>query len=171
MDAERAYAGPSWAGPVTRYTPLLLLLVGCTTSSSNQTPTPLGNSNEATLTGTWQATVDGGGSPEGHKLQFVLIEDAGSLSGVELINDPIVTTQFHTLDLLTGTHHGSRVILQTTLRADTITAAFDGGTLVGVDPFSQPLVMRDGGPAYRLNISFSMMRISTDTSILDGGFQ
>lgn len=154
-----------------RFALLLLFLVGCTKSSSSQTPTQPGNPAQANLTGTWQATVDGGGSPEAHSLQFVLIEDGGSLNGVKLINDPIVTTQFRTLDFLTGTHNGASVILQTTVTADTITATFDGGTLVGVDPFSQPVVARDGGPAYQLNISFSMTRISMDATIADGGFQ
>jgi hypothetical protein len=147
----------------------VLFVVACTKAASNpppNNPPPM----QTSLTGTWQSAIDAG-DPATDRLQYVLIEDAGVLTGVILVNDPLVTTQFHTLDVFSGTHAGSVVILHATVTGDTITATFDGGTLAGVDPFSQPLVFRDGGAAYQLNIAFSMTRISTDATIADGGFQ
>jgi hypothetical protein len=150
---------------------LFLLAVACTKSTATQTNTSGSNPPSVSLTGTWQGAFDGGPPPTSNILQYVLIEDAGTLSGVSLINDPLVPTQFHTTDVLSGIRSGSSVVLHTTVTGDTITATFDGGTLVGVDPFSEPLVFRDGGPAYQLNIPFSMQRISMDATIADGGFQ
>jgi hypothetical protein len=143
-----------------------LVLCACTKSSSSQdTNTP---PTQPSLTGTWQASIDAG-DPATDKLQYILVEDAGTLTGVKLVNDPVTAAQFHTLDMLSGTHNGTSVILHTTVTADTITAVFDGGTLVGVDPFSDPVLFRDGGPVQQWNLPFSMTRISTNAPIPDAG--
>jgi hypothetical protein len=147
----------------------VLIVVACTKTAS--TPPPNNPPpTQPTLTGTWQSAIDAG-DPASDRLQYVLLEDAGVLTGVKLVNDPLVTTQFHTLDILTGTHAGSVVTLHAAVTGDTIIATFDGGVLVGIDPFSQPLVFQDGGPAYQLNLPFSMTRISMDATIADGGFR
>jgi hypothetical protein len=106
-----------------------------------------------------------------NRLRYVLLEDAGALTGVALVNDPVTTSQFHTVDVLSGTHSGSVVTLRAEVTGDTINATFDGGILFGIDPASQPLVFQDGGPGYRLNIPFSMTRTSMNATIADGGFQ
>jgi hypothetical protein len=147
----------------------LLLLAACTKAASNSSTTQGNNPppSQANLTGTWQAAVDAGTRTA--LLQFILSEDAGTLSGRKLINDPTTTTEFHTIDSLAGTHTGTTVTLQTVNTGDTINATFDGGTLAGVDPFSLPIIFRDGGPAQSVNLSFSMTRISTDAPIPDAG--
>ena len=132
-------------------------------------PTVPINPAQASLTGTWQGPVDAGGTTQ--LLQFVLIEDAGTLDVIELIQDPVTPATFHTIENLTGTHSGTTVTLQAALSGDTINATFDGGTLAGIDPASEPLMFRDGGSVHMLNVAFSMQRLSTDTPALDGGFQ
>jgi hypothetical protein len=104
--------------------------------------------------------VDAGGRAA--QLRFILIEDAGTLTGRELINDPVTTTEFHTIEILSGTHTGSWVVLHATLSGDTINATLDGGALSGLGPGSEPLMFQDGGPVPMLNLSFSMTQISTN---------
>jgi hypothetical protein len=142
----------------------VLLLAACTKTPSNSSSPPPAQVN---LTGTWQAQVDAGSRTA--LLQFILIEDAGTLSGRKLVNDPTTATEFHTIDSLSGTHTGATVTLQTVNSGDAINATFDGGTLAGVDPFSLPIIFRDGGPAESVNLPFSMTRISTDAPIPDAG--
>ena len=154
-----------------KFLALLLALAwasGCKTNSSqtntqgNNPPQP----DQANLTGTWQGTIDGG---EVTLLQYVLIEDAGTLIGVKFINDPLNAAYFHNIDTLAGTHSGSSVVLQTSLTADTIRAVFDGGSLAGVDPFSEPLIFRDGGSYRQWNMLFVLTRISTSATFPDAG--
>ncbi len=140
---------------------IIFVFLACTKAANTPLVTPPVTPD--IVTGTWQASTDGG------LLQYILLEDAGTLTGMKLISDPLVATQFHTLDVLTGTHTGTSVILHTTVTADTITATFDGGTLAGIDPFSEPVILRDGGPAYQLNIPFLMTRISTAAPLPDAG--
>lgn len=144
---------------------VILLLAACTKAASNVSTSP--PASQANLTGTWQAQIDAGSRTA--LLQYILIEDAGALSGRTLINDPSNATEFHTLDTLSGTHNNATVTLQTVNTGDTINATFDGGTLAGVDPFSVPLIFRDGGPSASLNVPFSMTRISTNAPIPDAG--
>ena len=146
------------------------MVVGCTKAASTPPPNNNPPATLPSLTGTWESSMDAGNSAV-DRLRYVLLEDAGALTGVALVNDPVTTSQFHTVDVLSGTHSGSVVTLHAAVTGDTINATFDGGTLVGIDPASQPLVFQDGGPAYQLNIPFSMMRISMDATIVDGGFQ
>jgi hypothetical protein len=143
---------------------VILVGVACTKAANNSsTTTP----TQSTLTGTWQAQVDGGSRTV--LLQYILIEDAGTLSGRKLVNDPTYPSEFHTIDTLTGTHSNETVTLQTITSGDTFNATFDGGTLAGVDPYSLPLILRDGGLPPSLNVPFSMTRISTAAPIPDAG--
>jgi len=132
-----------------------------TITSTNPRPT------QSTLTGTWQAQVDGGNRTV--LLQYILIEDAGTLSGRKLVNDPLYLSEFHTIDSLIGTHRNETITLQTITSGDTFTATFDGGVLAGVDPYSRPLIFRDAGFPQSLNVPFTMTRISTDAPIPDAG--
>lgn len=147
-----------------------VLIVVASTKTAGCPPPNNPSPSETSLTGTWQSSIDAG-NPATDRLRYVLLDDAGMLTGVELVNDPLVTAQFHTVDVLSGMHAGSVMTLHAAVTGDTITATFDGGTLVGIDRFSQPLVFQDGVSAYQLNISFVMTRISTDATIADGGFQ
>ena len=143
----------------------ILLFAACTKAANSSSTNP--PAMQSSLTGTWQAQVDGGSRTA--LLQYILVDDAGSLSGRKLVNDPTDATEFHTVDNLSGAHSNATVTLQTVNTADTINATYDGGTLVGVDPFSVPLIFRDGGPPQSLNVPFSMTRISTNAPIPDAG--
>jgi hypothetical protein len=145
---------------------MLLLVVACTktsTSTQQQQPPP----TQQNITGTWQGPIDAGTRIA--QLQFILIEDAGTITGRELVNDPFDSTQFHTLDTVSGTHTGTSVVLHTAFSGDTINATLDGGTLSGIEPSTDTSV-GDGGTATRLNLQFSMTRISMDATIADEGF-
>ena len=148
---------------------IILLGAACTKAANNSSTTTSTNPppTQSSLTGTWQAQVDGGSRTV--LLQYILIEDAGTLSGRKLVNDPTYPSEFHTLDTLTGTRSNETVTLQTVTTGDTINATFDGGILAGVVPYSLPLSFRDGGPPRSLNVPFSMTRISTDAPIPDAG--
>jgi hypothetical protein len=141
----------------------LLIVLACTKSSTSTQSQPPTQQN---VTGTWQGSIDAGARIA--QLQFILIEDAGTVSGRKLVDDPSDSTQFHTLDLVSGTHSGTTVVLHTAFSGDTINATLDGGTLSGIDPSTDPSV-GDAGVVTRLNLSFSMTRISTDAPVLDGG--
>lgn len=118
------------------------------------------------ITGTWQGPIDAG--TQVAQLQFILSEDAGTITGRELVSDPLDSTQFHSIDTLSGTRTGASVVLYTAFSGDTINATLDAGLLSGIDPSTDPLTV-DGGTPARLNISFSMTRISTAAPVLDGG--
>jgi hypothetical protein len=143
----------------------LLIVFACTkssTSTQSQPPPP----TQQNVTGTWQGSIDAGARIA--QLQFILIEDAGTISGRQLVDDPSDSTQFHTLDTVSGTHSGATVVLHTAFSGDTINATLDGGTLSGIDPSTDPSV-GDAGAVTRLNLPFSMTRISTSAPGLDGG--
>jgi hypothetical protein len=142
---------------------VLLVTAACTKSSTTTQPSPPTRQN---ITGTWQGAIDAGTRIA--LLQFILIEDAGTLTGRELVNDPSDATEFHTLDTISGTHNGRTVMLHTALSGDTINATLDGRALSGIEPATDPFVS-DGGVVTRLNLPFSMTRISTSAPVLDGG--
>jgi hypothetical protein len=102
-----------------------LLLAACSKSSSNKPP-PATTTPPATtdpLTGVWQGTVDAGSRAA--ILRFIIVEDAGTLSGFQAVNDPEKPDEFHTIDRLNGTRNGNDVILRSS--TETITATLDGG--------------------------------------------
>lgn len=131
---------------------VLALLVNCTG--------PKGTAEN--LTGTWQGPVDLGARTG--LLRFVLIDDGGVLNGREQVNDPLDPAIFRTIDVVSGTFRSGTMTLVTP--RDTITADLDGGVLTGVDPFTLPPGLVDGGPR-QLNMRFTMTRTSADTSALD----
>ena len=143
---------------------LLMLVVACTKTSkgTQEQPAP----TQQNITGTWQGPIDAG--TQIVQLQFILIEDAGTITGRQLLSDPLDSTQFHTIDTLSGTHAGASVVLYAGLSGDTINATLDGGTLSGIDPSTDPSTI-DSGTPNRLNLAFSMTRISTNAPILDAG--
>ena len=136
-----------------------VLLAGCTRSSQT-TPgggTP-GTSNDDPLTGVWEGSFDAGSRLA--KLRFTLVEDAGTLSGFEAMNDPDQPDYFHTLDLVSGVRRGNDVSLQASTAS--ITASLDGGHLIGAATLTEPSEGLDAGdqPA-SVTIHLEMVRTTT----------
>ena len=145
-----------------------VLLAGCT-KSSRTTPgggaTP-GAPSYDPLTGVWEGSFDAGSRIA--KLRFTLVEDAGTLSGFEAMNDPDQPDFFHTLDLVSGVRHGNDVGLQASTA--TITASLDGGRLIGTAKLTEPSEGLDAGdqPA-SVTINLEMVRTTTTVVLPDAG--
>ena len=144
-----------------------VLLAGCTRSSQT-TPgggTP-GTSNDDPLTGVWEGSFDAGSRLA--KLRFTLVEDAGTLSGFEAMNDPDQPDYFHTLDLVSGVRRGNDVSLQASTAS--ITASLDGGHLIGAAKLTEPSKGLDAGdqPA-SVTINLEMIRTTTTVVLPDAG--
>ena len=144
-----------------------VLLAGCTRSSQT-TPgggTP-GTSNDDPLTGVWEGSFDAGSRLA--KLRFTLVEDAGTLSGFEAMNDPDQPDYYHTLDLVSGVRRGNDVSLQASTAS--ITASLDGGHLIGAAKLTEPSKGLDAGDQpVSVTINLEMIRTTTTVVLPDAG--
>ena len=144
-----------------------VLLAGCTKSS--QTAPGGGAAPGAPsydpLTGVWEGSFDAGSRIA--KLRFTLVEDAGTLSGYEAMNDPDQPDHFHTLDLVSGVRDGNDVSLQASTA--TITAS-PGGRLIGAAKLTEPSEGLDAGDQpTSVTINLEMVRTTTTVVLPDAG--
>jgi len=97
-----------------------------------------------------------------------VVEDAGTLSGFEAMNDPEQPDYFHTIDVVSGVRRGNDVALQASTA--TIIATLDGGRLVGSATLTEPSEGLDAGeqPA-SLTINLEMVRTTTTVVLPDAG--
>ena len=144
-----------------------VLLAGCTKSSPS---TPGGGATPGAprydaLTGVGEGSFDAGSRIA--KLRFTLVEDAGTLSGYEAMNDPDQPDYFHTLDLMSGVRHGNDVSLQASTA--TITAS-PGGRLIGAAKLTEPSEGLDAGDQpTSVTINLEMVRTTTTVVLPDAG--
>jgi hypothetical protein len=154
--------------PMTRALLVCLIFVGACSKSGGRGGGPSQPNQPALepLTGVWQGPVDFGSRTA--TLRLAITEDAGVVAGWKYVNDPSDPSEFHLVQMFTGTRAGDSVSLVTP--TETITAALDGGVLVGVDPITQPTELLDAGQApVVVNVSFSMNRITRTVIPPDAG--
>ena len=138
-----------------------VLLAGCTKSSPS---TP---GVEAPLPHPGQSVITRGAGSRIAKLRFTLVEDAGTLSGYEAMNDPDQPDHFHTLDLVSGVRDGNDVSLQASTA--TITAS-PGGRLIGAAKLTEPSEGLDAGDQpTSVTINLEMVRTTTTVVLPDAG--
>lgn len=135
-----------------------VLAAGCTKSPQ---PTPARGPTYDSLTGVWEGGFDAGSRLA--KLRFTLVEDAGTLSGFEAMNDPDQPDYFHTIDVLSGVRHANDVSLQASTA--NVTATLDGGHLIGAATLTEPSEGLDAGeqPA---SVTFNLELIRTTTTVV-----